>query len=164
MIFTIRKGKHRSRPWRLGLWWHRSQFSWVVKFDESCRHDLGSDDQLDTNKLVGVGYFPHHHKDSARFGWRYSVKKGKVEILAYCYSDSQRTIDHLADAFIGESYTLTIEVVNTGYWLSVRGPGYISEKIYRHAHNKHLKYGLWPYFGGNKTAPHDIRIDLQKLG
>lgn len=162
MIFRIPSGKHRAHPLRFGLWWRRTHFSWVVKFDESCRYNLGSDDQFDTNKLIGIGYLPGHHKNSARFGWRYSHEKGKIEILAYCYIDGERIIDHLADAFINESYTVKIEVVNTGYWLSVKGPGYTAEKLYRHSHAKKLQYRLGTYFGGNQVAPHDIKIQLEK--
>lgn len=163
MIFRIPAGKHRARPFRFGLWWRRTSLSWVVKFDESCRYDLGNDDQFDTNKLVGIGYLWHHHKDSARFGWRYSHEKGKIEIMAYCYVNGERIIDHLADIFIGEKYTIKIEIVKTGYWLSVRGPGYTSEKIYRYSHNKKLQYGLWPYFGGTSTAPHEIKIQIERV-
>jgi hypothetical protein len=28
--------------------------------------------------------------------------------------------------------------------------------------NSWFGYNLWPYFGGNKTAPHDMRIELKK--
>lgn len=162
MIFRIPAGKQRARPFCFGLWWRRTHFSWVVKFDESCRYDLRNDDQFDTNKLVGIGYLWHHHKDSARFGWRYSNDKGKIEIMAYCYVNGERIIDHLADAFINERYTVRIDVVKTGYWLSVYGPGYISEKFYRHTHNKRLQYRLGPYFGGQATAPHEMKIQISK--
>jgi len=182
MIFTIPAGKHRARPIRFGLWWRRTHFSWVVRFDESCKYYLGKVDQLDVNKLVGIGYLsrprvivtryfnrfwfwglkPMHWTDGARFGWRYSAEKDKIEIMAYCYIDGEQIIDHLADAFIGESYMLKIEVVKTGYWLTVKGPGYTAEKIYRHNHNKRLQYRLGLYFGGNQKAPHQMTVKIEK--
>jgi len=72
VIYKIEKYDHHSSPIRLGFWWGRDRFRWAVTFTESCRYDLKTADQLDVNKLCGIGYLPGHHKESARFGWRYN--------------------------------------------------------------------------------------------
>lgn len=167
MIFRIPSGAHYSRPWRLGIWWNRKSFAWRVTFTDSCRYDLQSDDQLDTNKLCGVGYFPgFHHVDSARFGWRYNITTGLIDLIAYCYVDKQRIIKPLASCEIGKEYNLKLYVGDCLYSLCVLDPvtnaydGYVTV---RYTHHKCLQYGLWPYFGGNQTAPHAISIEFNKL-
>lgn len=167
MIFTISKSKHYSRPWRLGLWWDCKSFTWWVKFTDSCRYDLGSDDQLDTNKLAGVGYlFGGHHIDSARFGWRYNATTDLIELLAYCYVKKERIIKLIASCEIGKGYQLKLHVGDGIYSFSVSEVGrsaYAGYTTVRYKHRKHLQYGLWPYFGGNQKAPHEITIQLSEL-
>jgi hypothetical protein len=167
MIYRIPLGKHYARPWRFAIWWNRQQFGWKVIFTDSCRYDLQNDDQLDTNKLCGVGYFPgFHHKDSARFGWRYNTATGLIELLAYCYVSKERIIKPIATCEIGKVYELELHTGDNLYSLSVWDPegerfaGYVSVK---YSHMKKLQYGLWPYFGGNQEAPREIKIQLDKL-
>lgn len=167
MIFRIPAGKHRARPFRFGLWWRRTHFSWVVKFDESCRYDLGSSDQYDINKLVGIGYLWHHHDDSARFGWSYNREAGGVDLWAYCYVNGRREIQHICFCEIGKEYMLMLNATSIAYHLhaydrySTTPLGMIT---IGHDHNKRLQYRLSPFFGGNRPAPHEIMIDLKKLG
>lgn len=165
MIFRIPAGHHRARPLRFGLWWRRSSFAWVVKFTNSCRYDLGNDDQYDTNKLVGIGYLPGHHKDSARFGWRYDKVKGQIEIMAYCYVKGQRVIQSLCFCDIDKEYDLFLKVLSNCYYLSVceQGtPKVIGYAWVNHNHNKHFKYRLGVFFGGNQVAPHEMTIELKR--
>lgn len=165
MIFRIPAGHHRARPLRFGLWWRRSSFAWVVKFTDSCRYDLGNEDQFDTNKLVGIGYLPGHHKDSARFGWRYDIDKGQIEIMAYCYVKGKRVIQSICFCEIGKEYVLQLKVLATCYYLDVHRLGEMP--ILGHAwidqyHNKQLKYQLGSFFGGNQPAPHLMTIELKR--
>lgn len=165
MTFRIPSGRHRSRPFRFGLWWRRTSFSWLVKFDESCRYDLGNDDQFDTNKLVGIGYLWHHHKDSARFGWRYWTERKEIELSAYCYVNGRRVIQHVGFCQIGKQYKIHLTVSKQTYFFGIDD---CDSKAIWHTevpkyHQKKLKYGLWPYFGGNQVAPHTMKIELKRL-
>lgn len=165
MIFRIPRGKHRARPLRFGFWGRRKSFTWEVKFTESCRYDLQNDDQFDTNKLIGVGYLPGHHKDSARFGWRYNTKTEQIEILAYCYINGRREIHPICSCMIGQRYDLHLKVLSTCYYLAVHYKGdvrSIGHAWVNHNHNKSFMYRLGIYFGGSKVAPHDISIELKK--
>lgn len=169
MIFRIPSGKHRARPLRFGLWWRRTHFSWVVKFDETCRYDLGSDDQYDINKLVGIGYLWHHHKDSARFGWSYNTQANGVDLWAYCYVNGRRVIQHVCFCEIGKEYQIDLTILSTMYFFACYKVGERQLTTNGSAevpydHNKKLQYRLGPYFGGNRAAPHDINIYLKKLG
>lgn len=165
MIFSIPVGKHRALPLRLGFWWRRNSFTWVVKFTDSCRYDLQGPDQLDTNKLVGIGYLPGHHKDSARFGWRYDIKTGQVEIVSYCYVKGQREIKHICFCEIGKRYYLELNTLEKWYQFFVYRPGelkHFGSSAVNHDHNKHFKYRLGAFFGGNRAAPHDMTIELKR--
>jgi len=166
MTFRIPAGKHRARPWRFGLWFDKNSFAWKVKFTESCRYDLQSQDQFDTNKLIGIGYLPGHHKESARFGWRYDTVAGLIALDAYCYVRGQRVIKHIAWCEIGKEYRLRLKVLDTSYYFDVYEPDAVKANgivTVEHFHEKKLKYRLGVFFGGNKVAPHEIKIELEKL-
>jgi hypothetical protein len=167
MIFRIPSGKHYARPWRFGLWWNRQQWTWKVKFTDSCQYELGTVDQLDTNKLCGVGYFPgFHHVDSARFGWRYWPNTGYIELIAYCYIGGKRVIENIEFCEVGKLYELQLSVTEQDYVFNVIDPVFgkpVGGITIEHGHKKKLGYGLWPYFGGNQVAPQEIKIELIKL-
>lgn len=165
MIFTIRKGRHRARPFRFGLWWAKTSFSWVVKFDESCRYDLGNEDQFDTNKLVGIGYLWHHHKNSARFGWRYWTDRKEIALSAYCYVNGRRVIEQIALCQIGKEYRIRLHVLANSYYFEVYEAGAsrpIGTTFVDHYHSKKLKYRLGVFFGGQAKAPHEMKIQIEK--
>lgn len=165
MIFRIPRGRHRAWPLRFGFWWRRNSFSWVVKFDESCRYDLGNEDQFDTNKLVGIGYLPSHHKDSARFGWRYWTERKEIELSAYCYVNSRRVIKHICFCEIGKEYRLKLQVLAASYYFDACEPGIVTPcgiTLVEHSINKHFKYRLGTYFGGQAAAPHEMKIQIEK--
>lgn len=167
MIFRIPAGRHRGRPFRFGLWWRKTSFSWIVKFDESCRYDLGTDDQYDVNKLVGIGYLLHHHKDSARFGWRYWTDRKEIELSAYCYVNGRRVIQHVCFCEIGKEYHLMLNATQICYHLHAYerySSTCLGMVTIGHAHKKKLQYRLGTFFGGNRTAPHEMNIELKKLG
>jgi hypothetical protein len=170
MIFRIPSGKHYARPRRFGIYWNRKSFSWKVKFTDSCRYDLRSGDQLDTNKLCGIGYFPgFHHIDSARFGWRYNIETGLIELMAYCYVNKQRIIKPLASCEIGKEYHISLKKISIIYLFdcAVSEGGVYLKSIgstdVPYYHKKKLGYRLPVYFGGNHVAPHEIKIELEKL-
>lgn len=181
MIFRIPKGKHRAVPLRFGIWWNRSVFIWNVLFEESCRYDLKTDDQFDTNKLIGIGYlrgwyrpdgvpwwklWKYRVKDSARFGWRYWPDTGQIELSAYCYLNGRRMIEHLGFVEIGEPYRFQLNVTRQAYVFDVfdlEQDKPVAGCSIPHLHRKKLQYRLGPYFGGQATASHQIKIQLESL-
>jgi hypothetical protein len=166
MTSRIPAGKHRARPFRFGLWWNRSHFSWVVKFDESCRYDLGNEDQFDVNKLVGIGYLWNHHKNSARFGWRYWTERKEIELTAYCYVNGRRVIQHICFCEIGKEYALQLKVLSSSYYFAVsekKHVDFVGTAWIDITHSKKLQYRLGCFFGGNQVAPHEMKIELKKL-
>lgn len=164
MIFRIPAGKHRARPLRPWFWWRKNSFSWMVKFDESCRYDLGNEDQFDTNKLIGIGYLPGHHKDSARFGWRYWTERKEIELTAYCYVNGRRVIQHIGFCEVGKWYRIELFVTRWAYHFSLAHTDQtpIGETEIKHNHNRKFQYRLGTYFGGNQVAPRTMKIQIER--
>lgn len=180
----IKKGTHA--PMRLpSLLLGYSMIGYRVTFTESCRYDIGSD-QSDINKLFGIGYFSWrlfgmktsklfgrtftypwfrvaHHDNSVRFGWRYS--HGLIEIMAYWYHNGNRYYNTIKDLEIGKPYILKLHIMRD--WHSLM----ISESLDMKnttslnvpVEGKNFGYLLSCYFGGNKTAPHDMEIRMERM-
>lgn len=178
MVYTIPAGKHRATPVRTMLFKRLDKQSFYVSFKSSCRYQLGTEDQDDTNKLFGVGFVrdplraltvniksamgkgivaEEHHKDSARIGWVYNADWDKVLLRSYCYVNSRRLIRDIGVVPIGEKVRLSLRVLNSAYFFAVGNHTAVVEDF---SHNKRWMFPLSPYFGGNLPAPHDIHIEI----
>lgn len=157
-----------------------------VIFTESCKYDIGNEDQNDINKLFGFGFFtfkiltrkkvnifgkkynvpwfrPMHHYNSIRFGWRYDLNLNKIEILYYYYQNGERKYGHIL--FIDIDSQHSYEILNNNdknYILKVKNNNSNNNYSFVNINIKPKKYGylLKPYFGGNQKAPHDIKIEI----
>lgn len=166
-LFTIKKGRHRATPLRFGIYWNKEDISRQVMFDHSAKYDIGPD-QTDINKLFGIGFFPGHHKNSARFGWVYNPDKKKVELHGYWYDKGQRKIEYLCDVNFYTSYILTIDITynypRIRFTVVQKDANYEKvSKIVEVSRLPRLSYYLGLYFGGNRTAPHDINVTIKKV-
>ena len=128
-----------------------------VAFTESCRYDIGRN-QGDINKLFGIGYFPHHHDNSVRIGWNYDLVSGKINLFAYWYLQKERHWFYLRSVNIGEVNYFSIQVREQDHIIDVAGRKYCVDVA-----GRSVGYLLRPYFGGNRTSPHTMIIDLQKI-
>lgn len=162
---TIKKGTHS--PFRFpkiipGIY---HMYVYNIVFTESCRYDLQNEDQLDVNKLFGIGYFPSHHKNSVRFGWRYDLNTKKVEILSYYYKDKKRSFDHMCFVEIDQPYSFVLAINHDYHELSVHGMSPVNDRHYYKTkvdvEPRSIGYLLRPYFGGNQKAPQDITIKIR---
>lgn len=167
MKLTIHKHSHRPAWWFLflRLWYNkkiiRRQFT--LSFD--CKYDLGDNDQDDHNKLFGIGYFPSQHTDSARIGWRYDTNKEKFILSAYCYANGVRSMKVLCEVFANKPYlaSITKSALYYNFLVMQKDTKIIvgSESVY-YGHKKKWCFYLGLYFGGNKTAPHNMTVELKK--
>lgn len=172
MIFKFHRGSHRATP----LYWLRwfpllinpKKIIRKVYFGFDSKYDLGSQDQVDHNKLFGVGYLVPH-TDSARFGWRYDPLINRFIVSMYCYVNRERKMEDLCEAVANHWYTLEIKISNS--WAVP--PHYnfrvlnetgvvVGESWFEKGHNKKIGMLLGPYFGGNKPAPAEIRLTIKK--
>jgi hypothetical protein len=182
--YTMESGHHSSEPVRARL--HAGFFprswSWDVMFDDSAEYDFDSVDQLDINKLVGVSVWSHL-ANSFRFGWRWSAAKAAVEVLPFVTIrgvDNRLTSAPLATVRPGEVLNLRVEICRSSATLSAsavdrqpvvatiagqhgpRNQG-LAVFVYPRKWGPLVGYHLHPYFGGNRTAPHDVRLRIKQL-
>lgn len=159
-MFTIKKGRHRAKGLHLGLYC-RHFFQWEVLFDDSARYNIGSDHQADINKLCGVRFF--FGDNSARIGWRYNLETGLVDIMAYVHDRGNVTKSEkevfIRAIEIGKAYRLSLTIAKDHYFFYV---GNYYRKVPR-SHNQVLSYRQGLFFGGVKTAPHDIVVRIKRL-
>lgn len=135
-----------------------------VIFTNSCRYDIGRADQGDINKLFGIGYFPSHHRNSVRFGWRYIIEMDAMEIMAYWYSNGQRKWEHICFCVMEKEHLFMLNMTEKGHLLHVYNDVVqIGTYTVKDVPQQAIGYLLRPYFGGNQKAPHDIVIQMQWL-
>jgi len=163
MIFNIRKSHHHSDGFLFKLFSSihiSNRLEYIVEFDPSCIYELPNEDQYDINKLFGFssGY---HHTNSARFGWNWDGKH--LHIYSYCYINKKRDISYICSIELEKEYKFIIIDKKTQYLFTI-----IDQEInhiYQTSINKQSTllpgYQLWPYFGGNCKAPHNIKISLK---
>lgn len=155
-VITIKEGTHGSSFRIPKLLFKPKQLSYNVEFTNSCRYNIGTDDQGDINKLFGIGYFPHHHNNSVRVGWQYDTASAKMNIWAYWYKNKQRQWAFLKSVDINTTHCFSIRMENEEHIIDL---GDVSFSI--QIPPRCVGYLLMPYFGGNQTAPHDIKIKLE---
>lgn len=139
-----------------------NHFSFSARFDETARYQISERNQDDINKLMGFADANSlHHENSIRFGWRYSIEKDAIEIFAYAYQEGSRQFEYMTDMKIGETANFQIMLTDNSYELNVNGEANTS--INRTSGAKAgVYYLLFPYFGGNETAPHNINVFVQE--
>jgi hypothetical protein len=169
-FFTIKKGYHYSNLSNKIPFLHlfKKSIKHTLYFNESVIYNLNNEDQMDINKLFGIS-FGLHHKNSARFGWRWNLEKKKIEILAYIYVDGVRVNEWDVNTLITdldpyEVCEMEILKENNNYIFNVFSESKRKKfkKTLKCGKGRFWGYYLFPYFGGNQVAPHDIEINFIK--
>jgi hypothetical protein len=158
--FLIRKGSHNCTangfvPVSL------LEQKFTVRFDSSAIYKSTIPlNQLDINKLYGFSdNGALHHDFSARFGWRWS--DGALRLFAYVYNEGIVTSAEISTIDIGENIACALRVKMGQYEFQV------ADKIKTMPRSSTTAtaagYLLYPYFGGDEAAPHDVRIWIKNL-
>lgn len=149
MVFTIRKGKHRS--WWIPILTARRKIEGTFKF----LGDVSYKDSIDTNKLFGLSDSFYHRKSSIRLGWRF--KRG-LELMVIIHNKFETVISSLGYIESDKQYPFKIEIRDDEYYVEVDG------RVYTHSRNSKwwfLRYYLFPYFGGKQKAPKTFKIKIK---
>lgn len=164
--YVIKKGRHYCRH-GLGLFYGKTYDKYLFNFDKTCLYDKRNSDDLDLNKLLGWSY-GWHMRNSIRIGWRTGavsgpIGVGKIELFFYMYNKGHRLSGPLAEVEAGEWYIMEVEVLEAyncvGFTLRTADGGLICKTAETFVVPGFvLGYGLYPYFGGNNTAPHDMGV------
>ena len=138
-----------------------SELEFVVKFDSSAIYTtLDPSNQYDINKHYGFSdNNSDHQKFSARFGWRWSDKS--LHIFAHVYNYSILIWKELGTVQIGQENTCSVRVLDQQYIFSLNKITVILDRS--STTTAAVGYKLFPYFGGDELAPHDINIKIKEL-
>ena len=138
-----------------------SQLNFIAKFDSTAIYStVNPDNQLDINKLYGFSDNNSLHQDfSARFGWRWS--DNALRLFGYVYNNGVRDSKELGTVSIGSENNCSIKVNPKSYVFTLNG---VVDSLPRTSPAaKAIGYKLYPYFGGDETAPHTIYISIKEL-
>lgn len=154
--YIIKKNRHRS-----GIQVkrdYRDKIEFEVIFDESAIYtSKDSVNQLDINKLYGVSDCGEHHLTSSiRIGWRWV--NDSLELHWFKHENGQFSFDKIKSIELNQSISCCIELTEDKYIISVDG---VTKETTRPCGQTYKRYYLYPYFGGDETAPHDITIKLK---
>ncbi len=139
-----------------------SELKFKAKFDSSAIYTTVDPlNQDDTNKLLGLSDCGNHHQtSSARFGWRWV--NNQLEIMSYCYIDGVRPEPvRVATVELNTVNSYSIAFKNDKYIFTVNDTSIV--EVPKNCNYNSIRYKLYPYFGGDETAPHEIRIWIEEL-
>ena len=153
-VFLIKKGQHNSRSAFVS--YDDSILKFDVVFDSTAIYNIvAHDDNEDVNKLFGMtDCGMANHMNSARIGWRWF--QDSLQLFSYVYCNSVRTITYITSANIGEEVHCSITAKRGQYVFSVNSVLHNEKRICT-GNDRYLQY---PYFGGNRLAPHNISIKI----
>jgi len=138
-----------------------NEMKFVVKFDNSAIYQtIAPVNQLDINKLYGFSdNNQDHHQNSARFGWRWN--QNALELFAYVYNNGVQSDKYLGKVNIGDEINCAIKVAGNQYLFTLNG----AQTTMPRASTTEMAVGyqLYPYFGGDEMAPHEIKIQIKNL-
>jgi len=161
MIFKIKKGNHYSNGYlyKFFNFFHSSdKMSHYCTFTDSTIYNDETKHKFDVNKLFGFS-IGQHHVNSYRFGW--NVLDNNIHIYAYSYVNTKRIIDEICVVETNKPYKFIIKLKDGKAIFTVLDKDYVLKQVIQPIlKNKYLGYRLWPYFGGNNTAPKDIFIEI----
>jgi hypothetical protein len=138
-----------------------AEMKFSVRFDSSAIYKTVNPlNQFDINKLYGFSdNNEDHHLYSARIGWNWL--NGALRLYAYAYNNGIRADKELGIINIGEEVTCSIKIVDKKYLFTMNER---TESLPRESLTPQAKgYQLYPYFGGDEPAPHDIHIWIKSL-
>lgn len=165
--YIIPKGWHYSLHLPKLYDGEKEIFTGEFMFDESAIYDHGGIDQLDVNKLWGVGYgniFTQGHLfNSIRLGWNWNKDIHLVDWWLYNHNNGARSIQFIESVplYKKTSFELILDYNDDKVLLTT--PTY-NKLTYGFNYPKdRLGYYLFPYFGGNRVAPHMIKNKIEIL-
>lgn len=168
--YLIKKGNHycsMSIFEKLGaIGWKITSYSVRFKFHNDCywAPKRNSDDD-DLNKLTGIGFGTNHQNNSVRLAWRPDFNiPGAIQIFGYTYDEKPTAPKfeflEITTVNVGQTIDAKIESKNNQYLITVNG---VTKPMENLRPDPNLCFRLFPYFGGNNTAPQDMTIDIEYL-
>jgi hypothetical protein len=159
-LYTIKAGAHYCTP-NPFVFTSKNELKFNAVFDSSAIYTvIDPKNAKDINKLYGFSDCGTHHLvNSARIGWRWY--NNELELLAYVHLGGViqpgviittlplRTIAKCRITCLADVYEFEVN-------------GNIVQ-VPRGCSGSYTRYKLNPYFGGDETAPHEIKIAINEL-
>jgi hypothetical protein len=163
--YKIRKTHHSSKLF--GILPHfgftlKDHISFSAKFNSNCLYDLHNVDNWDANKLYGISTSYNHMIQSARIGWRCLDGKN-IEILTFVHDEHKFLNPEVLGTVAPDEWFDCKIVVKEYSFVFYFTKNKTTNIIVAPKQSKgwKFKYKLYPYFGGNETAPHDMNIYIK---
>ena len=159
ILYIIKAGEQYSNNNTFMLIENIAEMKFSAKFDSSAIYtSINPTNQYDVNKLYGFSdNNTHHHINSARIGWRWL--NNRLELLGYIYNDTVRSFELIKTVSINTTINCSIKINGNKYVFTVDGTSIEMPRTATTASG----YQLYPYFGGDEVAPHDIKIEIKHL-
>ena len=157
MRFTIKKGNHYPN-----LTFPRICFSKVLEGTFILEGDFSYEilKQYDTNKLIGLSDGFHHHLNSIRFGFRWSTKEAKTQLMTIRYENGKRTIEPFDFILSDTLYYFRIEIRRNHYIVSLNNK---TIALPRQSNWFFPRIVLKPFFGGTTSAPKNFNFKINLI-
>lgn len=159
--YTIAKGEHYTSNNAYKAI-ETNELTFLVRFDSTAIYQtVKAENQYDINKLYGFSdNNALHHSYSARFGWSWS--QGALRLYGYVYNDDKVSSKELTTIPIGEEVHCTLKITTNTYGFYVNNR--LAATLDRKATTpKASGYLMYPYFGGDEVAPHNVYIWIKEL-
>jgi len=162
MRYRIKRGKHsffKLPGFYLGK---PNALEGTFKYERNCWYARPDDhvDWLDINKLTGIS-LGLHKNNSLRIGWRplYDQKE-QIELFAYFYNHGNRFFQSVAQVQTDKVYQFQLRMRRSESKAVLEIDGIGETGLDFEFPSTWWGYYLYPYFGGNKTAPQDMTIHV----
>lgn len=157
-VYVIKQGSHSSTFSIKRA--NQSVMRFEATFDSTAIYETATlGNQADINKLYGMSDGnSHHHTNSARFGWRWY--NNRLEILAYTYTNKERNFEVIDTVELNKTYVYELRLEDYKYVFLLNGKRIEMPRAFT---GKGEGLQLFPYFGGDEVAPHDVKIVIRDL-
>lgn len=139
-----------------------------VIYHESCAYDLGDDDQADWLKTFGftIGF---DFDNSVRFGNRHDAENELQEIGYFIHENGVKKYGFICRTLLEKPILQRlVKINNKGFVTAIFIVIYHSGRRIELTKDTQIPYRwygikLYPFFGGNRFAPHNFYITLNNL-
>ena len=167
--YVIKEGKHYCNHGVPGLYMFGRGVTRAISksfsFSSSCLYHMATADDAAINKLTGfgLGLFSGPTANSYRFGWDCVKNDGTISIYAFYHVRGRMLSQYMGDVRPDRIYTYTLVKGVQAVSFTVtdgetRANLYSASAPIGAGRRRSFGWRLYPYFGGQVPAPHDMVI------
>jgi DUF971 family protein len=161
--YTIKQGNHYANGLNFKLHSNLHQLNFKAKLSSNCLYQFDDADNFDINKLYGVTWGLTNDNNSFRIGWNCQNNNGMIQYFAYMHKNGSMSWQYLFQELPNVEINFHIEFLKDVNYINIyRLDAMESYGIwYQFSDVSNTGYYNFPYFGGNKVAPHDMTIGIE---